>query len=195
MALRRSFGIFFLQSSQRPKLPSLIRSNASWISWSSSVSFSMRPREMSCSWLSVPRSATCSGRVGRSAAASLPFLQASSSRVCTSPCRTALRWRSRVLNSFSSLLERPPLTGTTGASAAGFTAAFATGFEADLAAEALARAGLLFFDFDFGFELTFAQHRLDPGDIPAVLLELGRVLHDVGHLPEAELEQPLDELV
>src|SRR5262245_44660434 len=192
MAFRRSFGIFFLQVSQRPKLPSLIRSNASWISWSSSLSFSMRPREMSCSKLSVPRSARCIGRVERSPAASVPFLQASSSRVFTSPCRTALRWRSRVLNSLSSALERPPLMGTilagAGASAAGLTATgFAAAFGAGLA------AGLLFFDFDF--ELTFAQHRLDSSNIPAVLLELRRILHDVGHLAEAELEEPFGELV
>ena len=45
-------------------------------------------------------------------------------------------------------------------------------------------AGLLFFDFDFGFcfELTFAQHRLDPGDIPAVLLELRRVFDKVDYI-------------
>src|SRR6185503_4769265 len=191
MALSRSFGIFFRQVSQRPKLPSLIRSNASWISWSSSVSFSIRPSEMSCSWLSVPRSARCWGSVERSPAASVPFLQASSSRVFTSPWRTPLRARRRVLNSFSSLLERPPLTGTILAGAAsaatGFVAALGAGFA----------AGLLLFGFDlgFGFELTFAHHRFDPGDIPAVLLELRGVLHDVGDLAEPELEESLNELV
>src|SRR5215831_13643924 len=129
----------------------------------------MRPREMSCSKLSVPRSARCIGRVERSPAASVPFLQASSSRVLTSPWRTAFRCRRRILNSFSSFLERPPLMGTIGPSA-DFAAGFGAGFA----------AGLLF--FGFGFELTCAQHCLDPGDIPAVLLELRRVFHDVGHL-------------
>src|SRR5882672_1093405 len=183
MARSRSFGIFLRQFSQRPKLPSLIRSKASWISWISSLSFSISPSEMSCSWLSVPRSAMCMGSVERSPAASDPFLQASSSSVLTSPCRTFLRVRSRPLNSFNSLLVSPPLTGREAvASAAGF---------ADAAA-GLA-AGLLF--FDFGFELTFAQHRFDPGDIPAVLLELRRVFHDVRHLAEAEIEEALDEIV
>src|SRR5262245_3090813 len=177
MAFRRSFGIFFLQVSQRPKLPSLMRSNASWISWSSSLSFSMRPSVMSCSKLSVPRSARCMGRVDRSPAASVPFLQPSSSSVLTSPWRTRLRWSRSVLNSASSLLLMPPLTGTgTGAGSGEGFAAF---------------AGLLF----CGFELTFAQNRLDLGDLHPVLPERRGVLDHVGHLAEAEAEQALDERV
>src|SRR5436190_759509 len=192
MAFKRSFGIFFLQVSQRPKLPSLIRSKASWISRSSSLSFSMRPREISCSKLSVPRSARCIGSEERSPAASVPFLQASFSRVFTSPCRTPLRWSRRAWNSFSCDLERPPLMGTTLTGAMGVGAGgFAAGFVAILAA-GLA-AGLLL--FDFRFELTFTQHRFDPGDIPAVLLELRGILHDVGHLAEPKLEESLDEVV
>src|SRR3954469_162697 len=164
-----------------------MRSKASWISWISSLSFSISPREMSCSWLSVPRSARCMGSVERSPAASEPFLQASSSSVFTSPCSTPLRWSRRALNSFNSLLESPPLTGSGIATSAGGLADAGAGFA----------AGLLFFGFgfDFGFEFTFAHYRLDPGDIPAVLLELRRVFNDVRYLAEAEIEEALDQFV
>jgi hypothetical protein len=115
-------------------------------------------------------------------------LQASSSSVFTSPWSTGLAGQEEVLEFLELALAEAALDGTIGASATGFAAACAAGFAATFTAGFA--AGLLFLDFGLCFELTLTQHRLDPGDIPAVLLELRRIFHDVGHLAEAELEQP-----
>src|SRR5579862_164739 len=103
MALRRSFGILPWQFSQDPNEPSLMRSSASFISFSSSVWLPIRPKVKVFSEASLANSAMWPGTLDWSPDRSAPLPLVSPRRPSRSPSSKALRsWRS-VRNSCSSL--------------------------------------------------------------------------------------------